>query len=122
MRVLVADPYYSLDEVAEIIGDLAQVEAAGAPWEGDDVVGLLVSPDQPVGEAELGRLPALRIVATCSVGYDNVDVAAAADRAIWVCNVPDYCVEEMADTSLALLLALMRGVVTLMVVLAEFPK
>src|SRR4029079_8926603 len=65
------------------------------------------------GAAELERLPALRIVATCSVGYDNVDTAAAAERGIWVCNVPDYCVEEMADSSLALLLALMRGVVAL---------
>jgi D-3-phosphoglycerate dehydrogenase len=63
--------------------------------------------------AELDRLPALRIVATCSVGYDNIDTAAAADRGIWVCNVPDYCVEEMADSSLALLLALTRGVVAL---------
>jgi D-3-phosphoglycerate dehydrogenase len=113
VRVLVADPYYSLEEVAGIIGELAAVERADAPWEGDDVVGLLVSPDQPVGTAELEQLPALRIVATCSVGYDNVDTAAAADRGIWVCNVPDYCVEEMADSSLALLLALMRGVVAL---------
>lgn len=113
MRVLVADPYYALEEVAGIIGDLAEVERADAPWEGEDVVGLMVSPDQPVGAAEMDRLPALRIVATCSVGYDNVDTAAAAERGIWVCNVPDYCVEEMADSSLALLLALMRGVVAL---------
>ncbi len=113
MRVLVADPYYSLEEVAEIVGGLAEVERADAPWEGDDVVALLVSPDQPVGVADLDRLPALRIVATCSVGYDNIDTAASADRGIWVCNVPDYCVEEMADSSLALLLALMRGVVAL---------
>ena len=113
MRVLVADPYYALEEVAEIIGDLAEVEEAAGPWEGDVVVGLLVSPDQPVGTAELERLPALRVVATCSVGYDNVDTEAASERGIWVCNVPDYCVEEMADSSLALLLALMRGVVAL---------
>ena len=113
MRVLVGDPYYSLEEVAEIVGDLAEVQQADAPWAGEDVVALLVSPDQPVGVAELDRLPALRIVATCSVGYDNIDTAAAADRGIWVCNVPDYCVEEMADSSLALLLALMRGVVAL---------
>ena len=113
MRVLVGDPYYSLDEVAEIIGDLAEVEQAAPPWEGEDVVGLLVGPDTPVGVAEIDRLPALRIVATCSVGYDHVDTAAAADRGVWVCNVPDYCVEEMADSSLALVLALMRGVVAL---------
>jgi D-3-phosphoglycerate dehydrogenase len=53
-------------------------------------------------------LPALRIVATCSVGYDNIDTAAAADRGIWVCNVPDYCVEEMATHTAALVLAAWR--------------
>lgn len=113
MRVLVADPSYSLDTVREIVGELADVEESSGSWEGEDVVGLLVGPDHPVGPDELDRLPALRIVATCSVGYDHVDTEAAAERGIWVCNVPDYCVEEMADSSLALLLALMRGVVTL---------
>lgn len=113
MRVFVVDPAYSLDEVQAIIGERVRVEAATAPWEGDDVVGLLTGPDFPVGPEELDRLPALQIVATCSVGYDHVDLDAAAERDVWVCNVPDYCVEEMADSSLALLLALLRGVVAL---------
>lgn len=113
MRVLVADPSYSLDAIRGIIGDLADVEEASARWAGDDVVGLLVGPEYSVGADELDELPALRIVATCSVGYDHVDTEAAAARNVWVCNVPDYCVEEMADSSLALLLALMRGVVAL---------
>jgi D-3-phosphoglycerate dehydrogenase len=113
MRVLVVDPYYVLEEVAEILEGLAEVEAATAPWAGDDVVGLLVGPDYPVGAEELDRLHALKIVATCSVGYDHVDTDAAASRGVWVCNVPDYCVEEMADSSIALLLALVRGVVAL---------
>ena len=112
-RVLVVDPAFSLDDVREIIGDGIPVDAASSPWEGDDVVGLLTGPDFPVGEDELARLPALKIVATCSVGYDHVDLDAAAARDVWVCNVPDYCVEEMADSSLALLLALLRGVVVL---------
>jgi D-3-phosphoglycerate dehydrogenase len=113
MRVLVADPSYPLAEVREIIGVHVNVEAATAPLEGDDVVGLLTGPDFPVGSEELERLPALKVVATCSVGYDHVDLDAAAERDVWVCNVPDYCVEEMADSSLALLLALLRGVVPL---------
>jgi D-3-phosphoglycerate dehydrogenase / 2-oxoglutarate reductase len=113
MRVLVADPSYSLEDVRGIIGDGARVELAAAPWEGNDVVGLLTGPDFAVGEEELDRLPALKVVATCSVGYDHIDLDAAAARGIAVCNVPDYCVEEMADSSLALLLALMRGVVAL---------
>jgi D-3-phosphoglycerate dehydrogenase / 2-oxoglutarate reductase len=112
-RVLVVDPAFSLESVREIIGDGVRVDAATVPWEGDDVVGLLTGPDFPVGEDELGRLPALKVVATCSVGYDHVDLEAAAARGIWVCNVPDYCVEEMADSSLALLLALLRGIVPL---------
>jgi D-3-phosphoglycerate dehydrogenase len=32
---------------------------------------------------------------------------------VWVCNVPDYCIDEMADHTLALLLSLVRGVVEL---------
>jgi phosphoglycerate dehydrogenase-like enzyme len=113
MRVLVVDPTYSLDEVRELTDGLAEVESASAPWEGDDVVALLTGPDFPVGEGELARLPGLKVVATCSVGYDHLDLEAAAARGVWMCNVPDYCVDEMADSSLALLLALLRGVVVL---------
>ena len=107
------DPAFSVDEVREIIGEGVRVDPATALWAGEDVVGLLTGPDFPVGEEELARLPALRVVATCSVGYDHLDLDAAAARDIWVCNVPDYCIEEMADSSLALLLSLLRGVVVL---------
>jgi D-3-phosphoglycerate dehydrogenase / 2-oxoglutarate reductase len=113
VRVLVVDPTYSLEEVRELTGGLAEVESGSAPWEGDDVVALLTGPDFPVGEGELARLPGLKVVATCSVGYDHLDVEAATARGVWMCNVPDYCVDEMADSSLALLLALLRGVVVL---------
>jgi D-3-phosphoglycerate dehydrogenase / 2-oxoglutarate reductase len=84
----------------------------GGP-EGDDVVGV-VAWERPVGEAELARLPALRIVLTPSVGFDHIDLDAARRHGgVWVCHVPDYCVDEMADTAIALALALMRGVVEL---------
>jgi D-3-phosphoglycerate dehydrogenase len=53
------------------------------------------------------------VIATPSVGVDHLDVEAATERGIWVCNVPDYCVDEMADHALALLLTLVRGVVEL---------
>jgi len=114
MQVLVGDPYFSLDDVRKLLAGVeTEVVAAQAPWTGTDVAGLLVSPDQPIGAAELEHLPALRVVATCSVGFDHIDVEAATAKGVWVCNVPDYCIDEMADSSLALLLALLRGVVTL---------
>jgi D-3-phosphoglycerate dehydrogenase len=42
------------------------------------------------------------------IGYDSVDVAAATEQGIIVCNVPEYCVEEVADHALALMLAANR--------------
>jgi len=61
----------------------------------------------------LEKLPALKLIVRAGVGYDNVDLAAAALRGIRVCNVPDYGTEEVADHALALLLALARKVCTL---------
>jgi D-3-phosphoglycerate dehydrogenase / 2-oxoglutarate reductase len=110
-RVLV-DELFPLEDVRAVLdGAGVEAEAPPRPWAGDDVVGLLVW--EPVTEEDFGRLPALRVVATCSVGYDHVDLDAAARRGIWVCNVPDYCVDEMADSTIALLLALLRGTVFL---------
>src|SRR5262245_6999809 len=54
--------------------------------------------------------PNCRIVARLGIGLDNIDVAAATERGILVTNVPDYCVQEVADHTLALLLALARNV------------
>ena len=53
----------------------------------------------------------LRIVQRIGVGLDNIDVAAATDRGAWVANVPDYCVDEVADHAVALLLDWARGTV-----------
>jgi phosphoglycerate dehydrogenase-like enzyme len=57
------------------------------------------------------RLARCRILVRAGVGCDNVDLAAFAARGIPVCNVPDYGTGEVADHTIALLLALTRGVV-----------
>jgi len=58
----------------------------------------------------LSRLPQLRILAGFGKGYDNVDVAAATARGVWVTNVPDALTAGTADLAWALLLGLARGV------------
>lgn len=114
MRVVVGDQVYDPDRVRELLnGTGVSVSAGREPWGGDDVVGLLVGTETQVRAADFERLPALRVVATCSVGFDHLDVTEAERRGVWACNVPDYCVEEVADHSLALVLALLRGVVVL---------
>jgi D-3-phosphoglycerate dehydrogenase len=91
--------------------ELGGFEVVAAPQE--DVVALLTMPGTPVGEELLAQLPALRVVGTASVGFDHLDVEAADRRGIAVVSVPDYCTEEVADHTLALLYALLRGIVEL---------
>jgi D-3-phosphoglycerate dehydrogenase / 2-oxoglutarate reductase len=78
----------------------------------EDVVGVLTTLS-PVGEELFASLPALRVVATATVGFDHIDLDAAEARGVAVLSVPDYCTQEVADHTLALLLALSRGVVAL---------
>jgi D-3-phosphoglycerate dehydrogenase len=51
-----------------------------------------------------------RVVARYGIGYDNVDVDAATAAGITVTNVPDYCLDEVADHTMALILAHLRGI------------
>jgi D-3-phosphoglycerate dehydrogenase len=90
-------------------------EAAAA-----DVIEALVRQHQPVGilsnwarlsAAAIASSPALRIVARLGVGLDNIDVAAATRQGVWVTNVPDFCVEEVSEHAVGLLLAWSRGIV-----------
>jgi len=78
-----------------------------------DVVALFTVPEFPVDAAQMERLPDLRAIGTASVGFDHVDLEAAERRGVAVVSVPDYCTEEVADHTLALLFALLRGVVEL---------
>jgi D-3-phosphoglycerate dehydrogenase len=114
VKVVVGDPGFRVERVRELLDGLdLDVVAGGEPWAGDDVVALLIGTDVRVEADDLARLPALRVVASCSVGYDHVAYQEAERLGVWVCNVPDYCVEEVADHSLALLLGLLRGIVEL---------
>lgn len=88
---------------------------------------LRIAPGQPVdlSEADLARvtgiavagsvsaalietLPNLQIIANFGVGYDGVDVEAAAKRGIIVTNTPEVLDDEVADTTIALLLNTLR--------------
>jgi glyoxylate reductase len=64
-----------------------------------------------IDEHLLDHAPHLRVVANMAVGYDNIDVAAAARRGVVVTNTPDVLTEATAELTWTLMLALMRGVV-----------
>lgn len=62
----------------------------------------------PISARVLAGLNNCKVVARYGVGLDNVDVLAANQHGIKVFNVPDYCSEDVAQHSLALLLAMLR--------------
>jgi D-3-phosphoglycerate dehydrogenase len=74
-----------------------------------EAVGLL-NTYAPIPAATIERLPNCRAIARYGVGLDTIDLDAATARGIAVTNVPDYCVEEVALHTIALLLAAHRRV------------
>jgi len=56
----------------------------------------------------LEKMTNTKILVRIGMGYDNIDLKVAAELGIRVCNVPDYGVEEVADSAMCLLLNIMR--------------
>ncbi|MFH0851533.1 MAG: NAD(P)-dependent oxidoreductase [Candidatus Peregrinibacteria bacterium] len=63
-----------------------------------------------ITQAELGKLPELKLLITRSVGFDHIDLAACRERKIVVCHVPDYGSYVIAEHVFALLLSTMRHI------------
>ena len=70
---------------------------------------MLVSSTFPIDAAFLAAAPKLRIVATWSVGYDNVDLAALAARGIVLTNTSGSLTETVADLTYALVIFAVRN-------------
>lgn len=56
------------------------------------------------------RMDQCEIIARYGIGIDNIDISTAAEQNIYITNVPDYCIEEVAVHALSLILAIARGI------------
>lgn len=74
---------------------------------GREAIALLVQ-WAPVTAAVINELNNCRVIVRYGIGVDNIDLKAAKDKGIVVCNVPDYCIAEVADHTVALALAMAR--------------
>ncbi|MCR4325392.1 MAG: NAD(P)-binding domain-containing protein [Patescibacteria group bacterium] len=79
-----------------------------SPDSGASVLSIFV--DSEVGEEEMKRFPALKLIATRSTGFDHIDMDAARKRGVVVSNVPFYGENTVAEFTFALILALLRRV------------
>jgi D-3-phosphoglycerate dehydrogenase / 2-oxoglutarate reductase len=64
----------------------------------------------PVTAAVVNAMEKSKIIVRYGIGVDNVDLKVAAAKNIPVCNVPDYCIDEVADSALAMILDLVRKI------------
>ncbi len=64
----------------------------------------------PLDASAITRLKRCRGIVRAAVGFDNIDLVAAAAQGIQVANVPDYGTEEVADHTLALSLSMLRRI------------
>ena len=104
----------SIQAKLEAVCDLHMEETALSPEELREKVrgkaGLICVLTDRIDDALLDAAPDLRIVANIAVGYDNIDVRAAAQRGVAVTNTPDVLTEATAELTWALILTAARRI------------
>jgi D-3-phosphoglycerate dehydrogenase len=117
-KVAVTDYSFDTLDVEEAILQPLGVSLVGQKSKSADEVAALVADADfvitqfaPVNAAVIGAMTKAKVIVRYGIGVDNVDLEAAKAKNIPVCNVPDYCIDEVADHTLAFILGLTRGVV-----------
>ncbi|RNC86064.1 MAG: hypothetical protein ED557_04645 [Balneola sp.] len=102
-KIAITDYFDNADFESEILGDLVGMEI------GEDTEVLLVWHTH-VNENFVKDLPNLKGVQRYGVGYDTLDLDYLKSKGIICCNNPDYGTDEVADTAIAMIMNIARGV------------
>ena len=114
-KIVIADSDFVVSDIEQKMIEDAGIEfarfqdksAAGIVKNCADAEGIITA----YGEFPRGvfaALPKLEVVSRSGVGYDTVDLAAASEFGVAVCNVPGYATEVVSDHAIAMTLALLR--------------
>lgn len=113
MKIAMGSVDESIEELRDMLAEHFDV-VMKACNNGDELVKIAKDADGvfvdllPIDGNTIDQLPKCKAIVLYSTGYDYVDIAAAQRRGISVSNMPDYCVEEVADHAVTMALALMR--------------
>ncbi|MFP6689458.1 MAG: C-terminal binding protein, partial [Alphaproteobacteria bacterium] len=121
MRVIIPDAQFpgATDVEQAALGDGAEIEVhrcaraeeiADESWAACDAI--LAWQNVTVDAALVAKLKKCRIIVRCGIGYDRMGLEACGARGIPVCNVPTYDFTDVMSSTLAMSLALMRGLFT----------
>lgn len=112
--------FTNLDQERAILADEGhELRFDGNATNADEVAAAVAGADAvlncyaPMPASVIEGLAGTTIIARYGIGLDTIDLDAATARGIVVTNVPDYCIDEVSDHTIALILGLARGVVLL---------
>jgi D-3-phosphoglycerate dehydrogenase / 2-oxoglutarate reductase len=117
LLVAVSDSVFpNLDPASEVLSKIgAELRLAAQPTPdailqvAQEADALLATYAKITGEM-IRQMTRCRIISRFGIGVDNVDIPAATGAGIVVTRVPDYCIDEVSDHTMALLLALVRKI------------
>jgi len=116
-KVVITDYVWeSLDVEKKILGGLADIVPMKTKTpqefiaEASDCDALLNTYAGPITAADMAKMPKCRIIARYGIGVDTIDLEAATRAGIIVTNNPTYCIEEVAEQTMALLLSAARKI------------
>ncbi len=117
MRVLITDyAWETLQPEREILARIGAALVVAETGDEEELENLAANVDgiltcwKPVTARIIRKAEKCRAIGRYGIGLDNIDVACATEKGIVVTNVPAYCVEEVAEHAMALLLSLARKV------------
>jgi len=116
-RVLITDYTFPDLQIEESVLQDSEIQVVGGQYKtADDLKPMVADADAvitqfaPVDREVIAAMQHVRVIVRYGIGVDNVDLEAAKDKNIPVCNIPDYCIDEVADHTLAFILGLTRQV------------
>lgn len=121
-KIVITDYYYAhQNEENKVYAQLEDVEiidltkvAPGGLFHPEELIPYVADCDALVVQfakidaSVIHAMQKCKVIARYAIGFDNIDIAAATEHGIWVANVPDYCIDEVANTAAAHLLNAMR--------------
>jgi len=106
------------EETAELVKSGAQLVIAGCNCEADLIeqaadADAILTYGAHMTRSVMEKLPNCKVIVRYGVGYDTIDIEGATENNILVVNIPDFCIEEVSNHAIALILACSKKIVML---------
>lgn len=117
MKIVICDCYYeSFDQEKAVFTALGSAFYKYDCRTEDEVIAVasdcdaLVCQSAPITAKVIDSLTKCKIIVRYGIGYDNIDWKFAEKKGIYVCNCPDYCIDEVSNHAIALMLDCSRKI------------